>query len=75
MLVIVAFHKKAFKMASVPLYLPTNAEFSAMGTSKNGLRLAIIRDFDVNTRKLITRIDFLGGVVAVRPEHACRITA
>lgn len=69
-----AFHKDAFYMASVPLILPENAELAAQETY-DGITVAIIRDFDVKTRSMITRLDFLGGIVAVRPEWACRVTA
>lgn len=68
-----AFHKNAFRKVSVPLVMPTNAEFAAQETV-DGITVAIIRDFDINTRKMITRLDFLGGLVADRPEWACRIT-
>lgn len=67
-----AYHKEAFRMCSVPLFLPRNAEFAQRATH-NGISVAIIRDFDVDTRKLITRLDFLGGFVADRPEYACRV--
>lgn len=69
-----AFHKNAFRMVSVPLEMPNNAEFAAQETV-DGITIAIIRDFDVNTRSFTTRLDFLGGFVADRPEWACRITA
>jgi len=69
-----AFHSEAFRMVSVPLIMPTNAEFAAQETV-DGITVAIVRDFDVKTRKMITRLDFLGGLAAVRPEWACRITA
>ena len=68
------YHKEAFRVASVPLVLPTNAEFAEQA-SEDGMNIAIVRDFDVLTRKMITRIDFLGLVVPVRPEWACRVTA
>lgn len=68
-----AFHSEAFRMVSVPLIMPTNAEFAAQETV-DGITVAIVRDFDVKTRKMITRLDFLGGLSAVRPEWACRIT-
>lgn len=67
------FHKNAFRKVSVPLVMPRNAEFAAQETYE-GITVAIIRDFDVKTRKMITRLDFLGGLVADRPEWACRIT-
>lgn len=68
------FHKEAFRMVSVPLEMPKNAEFAAQHTEQ-GITVAIIRDFDVMQRRMVTRMDFLGGLVTVRPEWACRITA
>lgn len=68
------YHKNAFKMVSVPLIMPTKAEVAAQETV-DGYTVAVIRDFDVLTRKMITRLDFLGGISAVRPEWACRVTA
>lgn len=70
-----AFHKSAFRMVSVPLIMPKNAEIAEQYTSDNGFTIALVRDFDVLQRRMITRLDFLGGVAAVRPEHACRVTA
>jgi hypothetical protein len=67
------FHKDAFRMVSVPLVLPVNAEFAAQETYK-GITVAIVRDFDILKRRMITRIDFLGGFAATRPEWAARIT-
>lgn len=67
-----AFHKSAYRMASVPLQMPTNAEFAEQRTV-DGITVAIIRDFDVLQRRWITRLDFLGGLVADRPEWACRL--
>lgn len=69
-----AYHKSAFRMVSVPLIMPQKAEFAAQETV-DGITVAIIRDFDIKSRKMITRIDFLGAIAAVRPEWACRITA
>lgn len=69
-----AFAKSAFRMASVPLVQPDGLDMSAQETYK-GITMRVIRDYDVLTDKLIMRLDFLGGFVAVRPEWACRITA
>lgn len=69
-----AFHKDAFRMVSVPLIMPTKAEFAVQETYE-GITVAIIRDWDQLTRKMVTRLDFLGGIAAVRPEWACRITS
>lgn len=69
----IQYHKNAFKMVSVPLIQPVNAEFVAQETV-DGITVAIIRDFDILKRRMVTRLDFLGGVSAVRPEWACRVT-
>lgn len=68
------FHQKAFKMVSVPLIQPINVEFVAQETV-DGITVAVIRDFDVLKRRMITRLDFLGGLSPVRPEWAVRVTA
>jgi hypothetical protein len=70
-----AFHKSAFRMVSVPLIMPKNAEIAEQYTSESGFTIALVRDFDVLQRRMITRLDFLGGVAAVRPEWAARVTA
>lgn len=67
------YHKDAFRMVSVPLVLPEKAEYAAQYTYK-GITVAIIRDFDILKRRMITRLDFLGGFAPVRPEWATRIT-
>jgi len=67
------FHKSAFKMVSVPLVMPTAVEFAAQETV-DGITVAVVRAFDVLQRRMITRLDFLGGFAPVRPEWACRIT-
>ena len=69
-----AFHKNAFRMVSAPLEMPKAVEFAAQETYE-GITVAIVRAFDVYKRSMVTRIDFLGGIVADRPEWACAITA
>jgi len=69
-----AFHKSAFRMVSVPLVKPNGTDLAAQETVDN-ITIRVIRDYDVLTDKLIMRLDFLGGIAAVRPEWACRITA
>jgi hypothetical protein len=69
-----AYHKSAFRMVSVPLIMPTKAEFAAQETY-DGITVAIVRDWDIESRSMITRLDFLGGLVAVRPEWACKLTS
>jgi len=69
-----AFHKSAFRMVSVPLVTPGGTDMAAQKTHE-GFTIRVIRDYDVLTDKLIMRLDFLGGLAAVRPEWAVRITA
>jgi len=70
----IQYHRDAFKMVSVPLIMPRSSEMAAQETV-DGFTVSIIRDFDVETRSMITRLDFLGGISAVRPEWANRVTA
>lgn len=69
-----AYHRDAFRMVSLPLIMPKSAEYAEQRTV-DGITVAIVRDFDIKTRRMITRLDFLGGLVADRPEWACRIWA
>jgi hypothetical protein len=68
----IVYHKDAFRMVSVPLVMPNNAELAVQETYK-GITVAIVRDFDVIKRRMITRVDFLGGFCAPRGEWACRV--
>lgn len=69
-----AYHKSAFRMVSVPLVTPSGTDMAAQKSS-GGFTIRVIRDYDVLTDKLIMRLDFLGGIAAVRPEWAVRITS
>lgn len=66
------YAQSAFRMASVPLVMPDGLDMAAQETYK-GITVRVIRDYDVLTDKLIMRIDFLGGIAAVRPEWGVRI--
>lgn len=68
------FHKDAYRMVSVPLVMPDAVELAVQETYE-GITVAIVRAFDVLKRRMITRIDFLGGFCAPRAEWACRITS
>ena len=69
-----AFHKNAFRMVSVPLIMPNAVEFAEQSTV-DGITVSVIRAWDNPTRKMVTRMDFLGGLAADRPEWACKITS
>ncbi len=68
------FQRGAFRMVSVPLVMPEAVEFAEQATYQ-GITVSIVRAFDVLKRRMITRVDFLGGITATRPEWACRVTA
>jgi len=70
-----AYHKSAYRMASVPLVMPDGLDMASQSTSDGGFTIRVLRDYAVLTDKLIMRLDFLGGFAAVRPEWSCRITA
>lgn len=70
----IAMHKSAFKMVTAPLYAPKGVDLVATQTV-DGITVNLVRDFDVKTREVITRLDVLYGFDPVRPEWACRVTA
>lgn len=69
-----AYHKSAFRFASVPLMKPNGVHMIGQETV-DGMTLRVWMDSAILTDKMIMRIDFLGAIAAVRPEWACRITA
>lgn len=68
----IAFHKNSFRLATVPLIMPKNAEFAAQHTYK-GINMAVVYDWDQLKRSMVLRMDVLGGLCEERPEWACRI--
>lgn len=68
------FHKSAFRRVSVPLILPEGTHMAAQETV-DGHTVRVLADFNILTGKMIMRLDYLGGLAAVRPEWACRLPA
>lgn len=68
-----AYGRDAFRCVSVPLIKPDGVDLVAQETV-DGITIRIIRDYDVLLDRIVTRLDFLGGIAAVRPEWAVRIT-
>lgn len=68
----IAFHKNSFRLATVPLIMPKNAEFAAQHTYK-GVNMAVVYDWDQLKRSMVLRMDVLGGLCEERPEWACRV--
>lgn len=70
----IAYHPSAFKFVTAPLYTPKGVDLVATQTVE-GITVNLVRDFDILTREVITRIDVLYGFDPVRAEWATRITA
>ena len=70
----IAMHKSAFKMVTAPLYAPKGVDLVSTQTV-DGITVNLVRDFDIKTREVITRIDVLYGFDGVRPEWSTRLTA
>ncbi len=68
----IAFHKNSFRLATVPLIMPKNAEFAESYTY-NGITMAVVYDWDQLKRSMVLRMDVLGGLCEERPEWACRV--
>lgn len=69
-----AWHPSAFKFVTVPMYQPRGVDLVATETV-DGITVNLVRDFDILTRKVITRLDVLYAFDPVREEWACRLTA
>lgn len=70
----IAMHKSAFKCVTAPLYAPKGVDLVATQTV-DGITVNLVRDFDVLTREVITRVDVLYAFDSVRPEWSVRLTA
>ena len=70
----IACHKQAFRVASVPLMMPSGAHMVGQQTV-DGMTIRVWQDSQILTDKMILRLDFLGAICPVRPEWASRITA
>ena len=69
-----ALHTSAFKMVTAPLYAPKGVDLVATQTV-DGITVNLVRDFDVLTREVITRLDVLYAFDPIRPEWCVRMTA
>lgn len=68
------FHKDAFVLGCADLELPNGVDMAARATDpESGLSLRMIRDYDINNDRKITRLDILFGWKCVYPELACRV--
>lgn len=69
-----AYHKKAFVFATVPLEVPQGVHFAKTATNEDtGVSIRIVSDYNVLTDIFVTRCDIMFGWAAPRPEWACRV--
>jgi hypothetical protein len=65
-------HKKAFALCFAELYQPKGMEIAKTFT-KNGVSIAYVRGFDINTRALINRLDVYFGIRPMQLGWAARV--
>lgn len=69
------FHRDAFQLVTVPLEVDPAMPFSARATDEDtGLSIRIAKDYDITNDKIVSRLDILYGVKALRPELATRLS-
>jgi hypothetical protein len=68
------YHRDAFTVACVDMYVPRNVEMGARASDKQvGFSIRILRNYDIYQDGLPCRLDVLYGWAAMRPQLACRI--
>lgn len=65
-------HKKAFALCFAELLAPKSMEVAKTYT-RNGVSVAYVRGFDINSRDLINRLDVYFGISPMRIEWAGRV--
>ena len=65
-------HKKAFALCFAELYQPKGMEVAKTFT-KNGVSVAYVKGFDINTRSLINRLDVYFGIRPLQLGWAARV--
>ena len=68
-----AYHRDAFALGTADLILPQGVDMAGRA-SADGLSLRLVRQYDINSDQLPTRLDVLYGFSTVYPELATRIT-
>jgi hypothetical protein len=71
----VLYHKDAFTLATVPLYLPQGGKgvVDAAQESYNGMTMRVIETYDPINDNFFMRFDVLFGWASTYPELACRV--
>jgi hypothetical protein len=68
-----AYHKKAFTLATADLELPRGVDMAARNTM-DGISMRMVRQYDVRDDSFPMRVDVYYGWTTLRPEWACRVT-
>lgn len=68
-----AFHKDAFSLGTADLLLPQGVDMAGRA-SADGLSIRLVRQYDINSDQLPTRLDVLYGWSTIYPELATRVT-
>ena len=69
-----AYHKDAFAMATADLILPQGVDMAGRAAS-DGFSIRLVRQYDINSDQLPTRLDVLYGFATPYPQLATRLTA
>jgi len=69
----IAYHRDAFALGTADLLLPQGVDMAGRA-SADGLSIRMVRQYDINSDQLPTRLDVLYGFSTIYPELACRVT-
>lgn len=68
------FHKDAFYSGMADLAQPRGgADFSRVSSKQLNISLRLVQQYDINDDRNRSRLDFLAGFAAIKPEFACRV--
>lgn len=68
-----AYHRDAFALGTADLLLPQGVDMAGRA-SADGISIRMVRQYDINSDQLPTRLDILYGFTTTYSELACRIT-
>lgn len=67
-----AYHKDAFTLATADLVVPKGVDMASRAVH-DGISMRIVRQYTISDDQFPCRIDILYGLLATRPEMACRV--
>lgn len=67
-----AYHKDAFTIATADLVMPGGVDMASRAVH-DGISMRVVRQYAIGTDTFPCRIDILYGLLATRPEMACRV--